>query len=110
MLLSELDIIFSTINSDTCAKFLKALMEFHNETYLTNSTVRGHVLNFPHITTYIEVKQVGSDIVILKNNVTTSNILNDFLNYILIDLRHNSRVYGGSVNYKHNLISQPFPP
>jgi hypothetical protein len=110
MLLNDLYMIFPTINPGICIKLLKALTKFRKETYLTNSAVHGHIVNFPHITIYIEIKEMGSDIVILKNNITTSKYLNDFLNYILIDLKYNSRVYKGSVNYKHNFINQPFAP
>jgi hypothetical protein len=84
--------------------YLKLLTE---NTTLTNSTIRGHRKDIPHITSHIGL---GFNDIILKTNITSSVKPDHFRTNLILVLDTQTVVYGGSLNYKYNLTPQVFPP
>jgi hypothetical protein len=78
----------------------------NENTILTNSAIQGHKNSIPHMTSHIKL---GFNDIILKTNTTSSVKLDHFSTNLILVLDTQSVVYGGSLNYKYNLLPQSFP-
>jgi predicted nucleotidyltransferase len=74
---------------------------------LTNSIIQSHKKSIPHMTSHIKL---GFNDIKLKTSTTSSVNLDRFLTNTILVLDKQTVMYGGSLNYKYNLIPEDFPP